>query len=137
MISKNFSPPTLRLINYLTRHKITHLYHATYRPVLKSIKKLGLGACPPQRIDAWPGFSHRQFVYLAPTSDLAGGFADAADNPLLPTLWRWQVIILQVKISDLDLNYLSFDKNNSATEPSLTFQYQGIIPWSKIKKVPR
>ena len=68
------------LKEYLKRNKITCLYHATYEPVIDSIKITGLGAHPPERINSWKGLSKTNFAYLAHTLGLAESFAEAADN---------------------------------------------------------
>ncbi len=121
------------LISYLKRNKITHLYHATYGPVLDYIELYGLGANPPERINAWEGLSSENLVYLAHTPDAAEAFAENADNEELPEEWLWDIVILEVKIDDLNIDQLSFDSNHQIEEPFKTFQYQGIIPWNLIK----
>ena len=117
------------LIEYLKRNRITKLYHATYKPAIDSIKAHGLGATPPERINAWEGLS-QSYVYLAHSPDLALGFAEAADNYEIPNDWRWEMVVLSVHLSEIDLSRLEFDSNNQMEEPDRTFQYKGIINWA-------
>jgi hypothetical protein len=119
------------LLDYLKRNKIESLYHATYQLALDSILEYGLGANPPEKINAWEGLS-KPYVYLASTEGMAESYAEAADNPNLPEEWLYEIVVLEIKVSDLDLSLLDFDDNNQMEEPDRTFKYKGIIPASNL-----
>lgn len=124
----------MTLLDYLKRNNMKALYHATYEPVLESIKEYGLGALVPERINAWDGLSGTK-IYFAHTPELAESFAEAADNLDLPEDWLYCIKTLEVQLEDLDLTQLDFDSNNLMEEPYRTFEYIGIIPWSKLSLV--
>ena len=124
----------MNVIDYLKKNKISKLYHATYSPVIESIKESGLGAEVPERINAWNGLSAK-YVYLAHEPGLAESYSESADNEELPEDWLYDIVVLEVKVEDLNLDYLDFDSNNQMEEPDRTFQYKGIIPWSSLKIV--
>ena len=84
-------------------------------------------------MDGTMGLSSTNHVYLAHTPDLAGSFAEAADNEETPEDWLWSIIYLEVSISELDFSLLSFDDNNQMEEPDRTFKYAGVIPYSSIR----
>lgn len=99
-----------------------YLYHATYKALLRNIKKKGLGNT--KRVfweDSKPGV-----VYLATDPDIAESYAEANDE--VNEQWLDEIIILKVKIKDLDQKKLFIDKN--VIGGSDTYEYHGIIPWN-------
>ena len=99
------------------------LYHATYKPLLKSIKEKGLGNTDKTYwIDSKPGV-----VYLAASEDIAISYAEV--NEQCPEEWLDQIVVLKIDVNDLDIKKLSVDKNvklEPGEEPE-TFEYYGII----------
>ena len=109
-----------------------YLYHATYRPLLRNIKKKGLGNTKRKFWqDSVPGV-----VYLAIDPDIAQSYAEANDN--CNDEWLDQIIILKIKTSDLDRNKLQIDKNvrlDNEGERATTFEYHGVIPFDKCELI--
>lgn len=102
------------------------LYHATYRPLLKSIKKYGLGGDKAQAKweDSKPGV-----VYLALDKDVAESYAETSD--VVPDEWLDEIVILKVSTAGLDLNNFNIDSNVQDNEGD-TLEYHGIIPVTNI-----
>lgn len=99
------------------------LYHATYKPLLKSIQEKGLGNTKQTYWqDSKPGV-----VYLATSEEVAESYAEA--NEQCPEEWLDQIVVLKIKTSDLDKNALCVDQNVILDENDLpeTFEYHGII----------
>ena len=96
------------------------LYHATYKPLLKSIQKNGLGGSGAQTNweDSKPGV-----VYLAKDPDVAYSYAET--NDVVPDSWLDQIVILTIPINNLNLNKLHNDEN--VIDDDSTFEYHGII----------
>jgi hypothetical protein len=103
-----------------------YLYHATYRPLLKSIKQHGLGGDKAQAKweDSKPGV-----VYLATDPNVAESYAEASD--VVPDEWLDQIVILKVAASKLDKSRLFIDQNVQDNEGD-TLEYHGVIPFSNI-----
>jgi len=101
------------------------LYHATYRPFLKSIKQHGLGGDNAQSKweDSKPGV-----VYLALDPNVAESYAESSD--MVPDEWLDQIIILKISTKGLE-NKIQIDKNVQDNEGD-TLEYHGIIPLSNI-----
>ncbi len=98
-----------------------YLYHATYRPLLRKIKKLGLGNTKRTYWDdSKPGV-----VYLANDPDVAQSYAEANQN--CNEDWLDQIVVLKIKTSDLDQDKLSIDQNVRNDDQPSTFEYHGII----------
>lgn len=96
-----------------------YLYHATYKPLLRSIQKNGLGG--EGRTKFWDD-SDPQLVYLAADVDTAVSYAEIAelaDEDLID-----QIVVLRVKTDALDEELLTIDSNNLSGD---TYQYAGII----------
>ena len=98
------------------------LYHATYRPLLKSIKQHGLGGDKAQAKweDSKPGV-----VYLSTDPDVAESYAESSD--VVPEEWLDTIVILKIDASKLDQSKLMTDQNvldNSGD----TLEYHGVIP---------
>lgn len=100
------------------------LYHATYKPLLRNIKKKGLGNTKRKFWqDSVPGV-----VYLADDPDVAQSYAESADE--LPNDdWYDEIIVLKINTNDLDQSKLQIDQNvrlDEGEQPH-TYQYHGII----------
>lgn len=102
------------------------LYHATYRPLLASIQKKGLGGvgCSKNWQDSLPGV-----VYLALEPGVAESYAESSDE--VPEDWLDEIIILAVQTSCLDVAQLRLDTNVQDNEGD-TVQFEGVIPWSSL-----
>ncbi len=98
------------------------LYHATYRPLLKSIKKHGLGGDRAQAKweDSKPGV-----VYLALDPNVAESYAESSDA--VPDEWLDEIVILKVSTAGLDLSRLMTD-TNVLDNAGDTLEYHGVIP---------
>ena len=101
------------------------LYHATFRTNLKSIKELGLGA--KQRKN-WE-ISRDNVVCFASDPDIANDFCECAED-VSDSVFNSGIIVLAVKVSDLNLKLLSRDKN--ILDDSNCFVYKGIIDANKL-----
>jgi hypothetical protein len=106
-----------------------YLYHATYKPLLNSIKKNGLGNT--KRVfweDSVPGV-----VYLAIDDAIAESYAETADS--VNEDWLDEIIIFKIAVKDLDLSKLLIDKNvkTDGIDDTTTFEYHGVIPYSKLQ----
>lgn len=95
------------------------LYHATYKPLLDSIMKLGLGASGESN---WED-SKKGIVYLADDQDVAESYAETSDK--VKEEWLDQIIILEIDTSSLSKEKFFVDRNNQAGD---TIEYHGIIP---------
>ena len=113
---------------YFSNEDNFYLYHATYKPLLNSIKKNGLGNTKRTN---WED-SKRGVVYLASDKDVAESYAESAEN--INEEWLDEIIILKVNVKDLDKNKLKIDENVLLDEDEVpeTFEYHGIIPFSKL-----
>lgn len=104
------------------------LYHATFKPYLKSIQRLGLGAKQPKKNyeDSLDGV-----VCFASDKDEAYSYAEVAldDEDNHPN--ELGIVILEVDATDLNPEWLHTDSNVQDT--TSCFEYHGIIPWDKIK----
>lgn len=108
-----------------TNSKLDYLYHATYFPLLDSIKKNGLGATKQTYWeDSKPGV-----VYLSADEDVATSYAEANEN--VPEDWLDEIVVLKIKWDSLDPNYLFIDENVQDND-GVTLEYHKIIPWSNI-----
>jgi hypothetical protein len=98
------------------------LYHATYRPLLKSIKQHGLGGDKAQAKweDSKPGV-----VYLATDPNVAESYAESSD--VVPDEWLDQIVVLKVNASQLDQSKLKLDRNVIDNQGD-TLEYHGVIP---------
>ena len=98
------------------------LYHATYRPLLKSIKAHGLGGDRAQAKweDSKPGV-----VYLARDPDVAESYAESSD--VVPDEWLDQIVVLKIRADQLDPSRLFVDQNVQDNAGD-TLEYHGVIP---------
>ena len=98
------------------------LYHATYRPLLKSIKAHGLGGDRAQAKweDSKPGV-----VYLARDPDVAESYAESSD--VVPDEWLDQIVVFKIRADQLDPSRLFVDQNVQGNAGD-TLEYHGVIP---------
>ncbi len=104
------------------------LYHATYKPRLKSIKLRGLGAGGKRN---WED-SKRGIVYLAIDPEVAVSYAESSD--MVPDDWLDEIIVLEIPTAVLDKSKLILDQNVIGNEGD-TLEYHGIIPFSAVRSV--
>ena len=105
----------------------THLYHATYKPLLPSIKRKGL--IKNYQNKNWE--DSKDFIYLATSKDIAESYAETSD--IVPEEWIDQIVVFKVDTDKLDLNQLSTDKNVQHKKEVSTYQYNKNIPFSNLK----
>ena len=110
------------------------LYHATYRPFLKSIQQKGLGNTKRKM---WSD-SKRGVVYLANDPWVAESYAEESewvDERDDPDKYFDNIIILEIDTSKLDATKLFVDSNVllDEDEENATWEYHGIIPWEACK----
>ena len=112
--------------------KPKYLYHATYKPFLKSIKEKGLGNT---RRKMWSD-SVRGVVYLADDVDVAYSYAENSEwleNIKDYDKYANNIIILKINSDKLDRTKLKRDAN--VIDNNSTFEYHGIIPFDFIEKI--
>lgn len=130
---------------YLDNMQEGYLYHATPSCYLSSIKKFGLGGKIPKKrfwdYENTPYANIKQGVFLATDEYVAESYLDASEE--FEELAEWyeerydkelEIIVFQIKLSDLDQTLLSFDENqiiDDENEP--TYFYNGVIPFNKLK----
>ena len=102
------------------------LYHATYYPLLKSIKKNGLGGNGSEK--KWED-SKKGVVYLAVSKEIAESYAESSDE--VSEDWLDQIVLLRINKTELDLDLLFIDKNVQDNNGD-TLEYHGVIPFTKI-----
>jgi GNAT superfamily N-acetyltransferase len=96
-----------------------YLYHATYRPLLKSIQAQGLGnTTQSQWTDSQPGV-----VYLARDPEVARSYAETAES--VPEDWLDQIVVLVIDARQLDPKKLHTDRN--VMDDDSTLEYHGVI----------
>jgi len=101
------------------------LYHATYKPRLKSIQLKGLGSGGRRN---WED-SQRGVVYLALDPDVAESYAETSD--MVPDEWLDQIVMLKISTAGLDPNKFGIDSNVQDNAGD-TIEYHGVIPVSNI-----
>ena len=106
-----------------------YLYHATYKPLIKKIKEVGLDTSKSKK--AWDD-SVAGYVYLAKDPDVAGSYAESSD--MVPDSYIDNIVILTIDVSKLDQSKLYADQNVQDNEGD-TIEYRGVIPWSAIVKM--
>jgi len=119
----------MKLIELFEDHYDQKLYHSTYKPLLKSIMTLGLGAKSSKY--KWED-SKKGVVYLATSLDVAKSYAETADSP--PEEWLDVIVTLQIDASKLDKSKLKLDSNVHDNAGD-TLEYHGVIPPSIMKVV--
>ena len=104
-----------------------HLYHATYKPLLPSIKESGLIKNSQNKNYE----DSKDFIYLATDKNTAESYAETSD--VVQEEWIDQIIIFKIDTDKLDLNQLSIDKNLQQETKVSTYQYNKDIPFSDLK----
>ena len=112
---------------------LDYLYHATYLPYLRDIKKSGY--IKPGINKNW-SISDSSFIYLSRDPDDAASFAEAAEET--PEEYLDQIVILKIDPKYLDINKIDIDHNQSYPydgdidpdypETWVQFEYGGEIP---------
>jgi len=108
------------------------LYHATYRALLRSIKKTGLGGKGSER-KRWEDSIHG-VVYLATDPNVAESYAEASET--VPDEWLDDIVILKIATAGLNPSLLKMDQNVQDNEGN-TLEYHGVIPLSSISMYKR
>ena len=119
------------------------LYHATPSCYINSIKKFGLGGKRPRK-QFWDyegtEYESKFGVFLANDENVAYDFLDSSDS-----YWdlaeeyeakydkELEIVVFAINTSDLNLSKLTIDTNNDSDEP--TYFYNGVIPYTALKKV--
>lgn len=106
-----------------------YLYHATYKALLPSIRKNGLGNTKRTFWeDSKPGI-----VYLADDPSVAQSYAEA--NEYCDEQWLDNIIIFQINKNALDDKKLFKDNNVliDIDNTQHTYQYHGIIPFDSLQ----
>ena len=109
------------------------LYHATYAPLIYSIKRTGLGGGYRKN---WPD-SESGVVYLATDPHVALSYAETSDD--VPEEWLDEIVVLRILTALIDPAKLSIDPNVRDNDGS-TLIYRGVIPlrsivfWPKVNK---
>ena len=103
------------------------LYHATYRPLLRSIKRGGLGG-PGSEKKKWEDSIHGA-VYLALDPHVAESYAETSDS--VPDEWLDEIVILQISTDGLNPGKFMLDRNVRDNAGD-TVEYHGVIPLSNI-----
>ena len=99
------------------------LYHATYRPLLRSVKLNGLGGKGSEK-KKWEDSVHG-VVYLALDPNVAESYAETSDA--VPDEWLDEIVILKVDTTKLDPTKFKIDSNVQGNDGS-TVEYHGVIP---------
>ena len=114
-------------VNFEEKDIPKYLYHATYKPLLKKIKKQGLDTRNVSK--RWED-SVSGYVYLAKDPFIAESYAEISEN--VPESWLDNIIILKIDTSKLDKSKLFIDANVQDNEAD-TLEYRGIIPIEAIQ----
>lgn len=109
------------------------LYHATYKPYLKSIMKNGLnpnfiGYESGQIRPTW-NFSKGGLIYLANDPLVAQSYAETTDD--VPEEYLDQIVVLEIATKNLNKKMLFWDENikfGGKDTARDSYEYHGIIP---------
>lgn len=107
------------------------LYHATYGAYLASIKQKGL---IPRYHCVWKDCQYG--IYLASDEEEAISYPETTDNPDIPDEYLDDIIVFEIKTSDLNLSKLSPDPHVIWGENPLdysTWIYRDSIPYVKLR----
>ena len=120
---------------------LDYLYHATYAPYFKQIKKSGY--IKPGINKNW-GISG-EFVYLSRDPEDAASFAESVED--VPEKYLDKIVILKIDPKYLDIEKLDIDHNQSYSYDSdidledpttwVQFEYDGEIPVRAIVEVTK
>ncbi len=117
----------LQFLNEETIKIPEFLYHATYKPLLKSIMTVGL--CGKKTRKNWED-SVQGTVYLADDKYVAESYAESSD--LVPESYLDKIVILKIDTKGLDKTKFSIDKNNQDGD---TLEFKGVISPEHITKL--
>jgi hypothetical protein len=105
------------------------LFHATYRPLLRSINRYGLS--PQYKRKFWDDSSDN-LIYLATSPDIAESYAESSDT--VKEDWLDEIIIFSIDTAFLDLTKLKKDSNVRTDDGIVsTYEYAGTIPANLLK----
>lgn len=113
----------MKLQELFENQSAVFLYHATYKRLVASIKKNGLGGKGSEK-KKWED-SQDGVVYLAVSPEIAESYAETSD--MVPDEWLDEIVMLKIDKSKLDKSKLHIDKNVQDNEGD-TLEYHGIIP---------
>lgn len=126
---------------------IEYLYHATPSCYVNSIRKYGLGGKMP-KVRFWeykgtPYETISQGCFLATDEYVAESYVENSEEfEELADIYEerydkeLEIIVFRINVADLDPERLSIDTNqllDDETDP--TFFYNGVIPYSNLKKL--
>ena len=100
------------------------LFHATYKPRLKSI--LSKGLIVDFKKKNWE--DSEDLIYLADDPYVAESYAESSD--MVNEDWLDQIVILEIDINYLEEAFLEIDSNNLEGD---TYQYSKNIPPEAIR----
>ncbi len=106
----------------------TILYHATYAPLVTSIKEEGLGGKSAK--PNWPD-SKEGVTYWSIDPDVAYSYAESAED--VDESWLDQIVVFACAIKDFDVKKLFVDANVIDND-GVTLEYHGIMPYEKLKR---
>ncbi len=109
-----------------------YLYHATYKPFLKSIKEKGLGNT---RKKMWSD-SVSGVVYLATNEDVAYSYAEIAE--WLDDIEDYEKYVDNIVILKIDTDKLDktrFKKDSNVIDGDDTFEYHGVISFESVEEI--
>lgn len=124
-----------------------YLYHATPSCYVSSIKRYGLGGrVPEKRFWDYKGTPYENITrgcflcddeYAAESYiEVSDAFFELSDEYMDRYDRELEIVVFRVKVSDLDPDLLSIDKNNMDNdEYASSFFYDGIIPYEKLTRV--
>lgn len=115
-------------LNESKSFKFDKLYHATYNYHLPSIKKKGLDT---RDVDSIWSDSKKGVVYLSDDPFVAESYAEIAED-IDDEIYDSGIVILEIDLNGLDLSKLKDDENVRSDDPSRTYEYHGVIPFSNI-----
>ena len=127
--------------------KFEYLYHATPACYVNSIKKFGLGGKLPKvrfwEYDDTEYKDIKQGCFLATDEYVAESYVETSESfEELAEEYEdkygkeLEIVVFQIKVSDLDKKLLTIDTNqipDEDTDP--TFFYKGVIPYKNLKKM--
>ena len=110
------------------------LYHATYAPLIKKIKKEGLGG--PSARKKWED-SKKGVTYWATDPDVAYSYAE--ESELVREEWLDEIVVFECDISHFDLAKLFVDQNVILDDEDdfddITFEYHDVMDFKNLKIV--
>lgn len=110
------------------------LYHATYAPLIKKIKKEGLGG--PSARKKWED-SKKGVTYWATDPEIAYSYAESSE--MVSDDWLDEIVVFECDIENFDLHKLFVDKNvlldNDCDIDEVTFEYHDIMDFNKLRIV--